>query len=68
MDSALIQTVAREFLRLPLADGEAASLAEALVGLQQLIQAIETVQLPYSADPFITPRSSDEWLETCPEQ
>jgi hypothetical protein len=68
VDNALIQTVARELLGLTLTDAEAALLVEPLVALQQLVQAIETVPLPYSADPFITPRSSDEWLETWPEQ
>ena len=68
MDSALIQIVARELLDLTLTDTEAASLVEPIVGLQKLVQAIETVPLPYSAEPFITPRSGDDWLETWPGQ
>lgn len=68
MDCALVQIVARELLRLTLTDAEAASLVKPLAGLQKLVQAIEKVPLPYSADPFITPRSADDWLERWPEQ
>lgn len=68
MDRALVQIVARELLGLVLTDAEAASLVHPLAGLQKLMQAIETVPLPYSADPFITPRSGDDWLESWPEQ
>ena len=68
MDSALLYIVAREWLGLTLTESEAASLVQPLDGLRRLIQTIEEVPLPYSADPFTSPGLGDHWLETWPEK
>ena len=68
MDSSLIRAVAGEMLDLTLTTTEAESLITPLAGLRNLVRAIETVTLPYTADPFVSPRSGDDWLESWPEQ
>lgn len=55
-------------LDLPLTDSEAAALVEPLAGLHRLVRAIEMVPLPYCADPFISPRCGEDWLESWPER
>ena len=67
MDKAQIQTTAKDFLGLTLTDDEADSLVEPLAGLAHMVELIERVPLPFSAQPFITPGSGDRWLEQWPE-
>lgn len=63
MNSALIRATARELLNLTLTDAAAARLVGPVIELHKLVEEIETVALPYCADPFISPRVGDAWLE-----
>jgi hypothetical protein len=67
LDSSAIRVVAAEMLGLNLTTTEAESLIAPLAGLRNLVRAIETVPLPYTAEPFVSPRSGDDWLENWPE-
>lgn len=68
MDSKLAQAMAQEWLGLTLNPSEASALVQPLIGLQSLVRALEEVQLQYSADPFISPATSERWLETWPDK
>jgi hypothetical protein len=68
MDSALMQAIARECLGLNLTDSEAAALVQPYLGLQKLIRTMEEVSLPFAQDPFVSPATGDDWLETWPDR
>jgi hypothetical protein len=68
MDSVLMQAIARECLGLSLTESEAAALVQPYLGLQKLIRTMEEVPLPFSQDPFISPATGDDWLETWPDR
>lgn len=68
MDSATIRTVASDLLDLTLTDAEAQALVEPLAAQRKTIEIVEKVPLPYSADPFVTPRASEDWLENWQEK
>ena len=68
MDSALMQAIARECLGLNLTESEAAALVQPYLGLQKLIRTMEEVSLPFSQDPFVSPATGDDWLETWPDR
>jgi hypothetical protein len=67
MDAALMQTIARECLGLALTEGEAAALVQPYLGLQKMIRTMEEVPLPFSQDPFVSPATGDDWLDTWPD-
>ncbi len=67
MTGAEIEAVANKFLGLSLTQDEAAALQGPLEGLLTMVEQIERVALPYSAQPFITPGTADRWLEAWPE-
>ena len=62
------QNVAGLRLGLALTEGEASALAPPLIGLQSLVRTLEEFPLQYSADPFISPATGDDWLETWPDK
>lgn len=68
MDGPLMQAIASEWLGVSLTEREAATLVQPLVGLQKLIRTLEEVPLPYTDDPFISPGTGDDWLETWPDK
>lgn len=67
MDSQSIGNFAGEMLGLNLDEREAAALVGPLAALRKVVAEFESVPLPFSADPFVTPRSSEDWLENWPE-
>ena len=68
MDAALMEAVAREVLGIELTQTEAAALVQPYLGLQRLLRTLEEVPLPFSQDPFVTPGTGDQWLDTWPER
>ena len=67
MDAALMQTIARECLGLALTEDEAAALVQPYLGLQKMIRTMEEVPLLFSQDPFVSPATGDDWLNTWPD-
>lgn len=68
MDSVLIRRIAKELFGLNCTAAEAEELAIPLDDLSNLVREIERVTLAFSAEPFISPRVADEWLERWPER
>lgn len=68
MDRTLVLTVAEELLRLPLTEADLAALENTLPGLVKLVEAVETVPLPYLDDPFASPALADQWLASWPAE
>ena len=67
MTKVEIEAVANKFLGLSLTQDDAEALQGPLEGLLAMVEQIERVALPYSAQPFITPGTADRWLEAWPE-
>jgi hypothetical protein len=67
IDLDLTQRFAEFWLGLPLSEDEAAALVQPLAGLRGLVRTLEEVPLPYTDDPFISPATGDDWLETWPD-
>ena len=68
MDTRLIRTLGKEWLSLDFTETEAQELMGPLDDLLKLIRESEQVPLRFSAEPFISPRSADQWLERWPER
>ena len=68
MDAALMQAIARECLGLALTESEAAALIGPYLGLQKMIRTMEEVPLPFSQEPFVSPATGDDWLDTWPDR
>jgi hypothetical protein len=64
MDGQATKKFAEEVLGLSLSNTEAEDLAQRLGGLRLLVEQIERIPLPYLEDPFTTPRSAEQWLES----
>lgn len=67
MTRAEIEAVANKLLGLSLTQDEARALQGPLEGLLDMVEQIERVALPYSAEPFIAPGIADRWLEAWPD-
>ncbi len=67
MDAGQVRTTAKDLLGLSLTEEEAAGLVGPLTGLRQLVELVERVPLPFSAQPFITPGMGDRWLAEWPD-
>lgn len=68
LDGKLVQDAARELLGLSLDDDQSRNLSGALAGLKKMVDVLEQVPLPYTQEPFASPRSADKWLEDWPSK
>ena len=67
MDIDTVRKMGREVLGLELTEAEVQEVIEPLAGLQQLIDDVAKVRLQFTAEPFVSPRLADAWLERWPE-
>lgn len=67
MTKAQVEVIANELLGLSLTKDEAKALERPLNGLRHMVELIERVPLPYTAEPYITPGTGDRWLEAWPD-
>ena len=67
MDIDTVRKMGREVLGLELTESDARELVAPLAGLQQLIDDVAKVRLQFTAEPFVSPRLADAWLERWPE-
>lgn len=61
MDNLWIRRAAQELFDLEVDSADTAVLSESIRSLRKLVREVETVELPYLAEPFVAP-GRDEWL------